>query len=261
MVNATINYKDYNFYINMIKAKKYWKGLAELNNDPIVEKLAQNEFVEDIPVDDFLGDSDLGSGSTSRRDFLKFLGFTTAAATLAACESPVNKVIPYVVKPDEIIPGVANYYASTIYDGHDFASVLVKTREGRPIKIEPNKTATNARVQASVLSMYDSARLKNPMKLGIDTDWETIDADIISKLNKVSDNGGKIAILSSTIISPTTKKLITEFSNKYRNLRHVQMDAISYHGILEANKSTFGVRALPTYNFDKVSTPRLCKGC
>ena len=251
MVNATINYKDYNFYINMIKAKKYWKGLAELNNDPIVEKLAQNEFVEDIPVDDFLGDSDLGSGSTSRRDFLKFLGFSTAAATLAACEAPVNKVIPYVVKPDEIIPGVANYYASTIYDGHDFASVLVKTREGRPIKIEPNKTATNARVQASVLSMYDSARLKNPMKLGIDTDWETIDADIISKLNKVSDNGGKIAILSSTIISPTTKKLITEFSNKYRNLRHVQMDAISYHGILEANKSTFGVRALPTYNFDK----------
>ena len=98
----------------MTKAKKYWKGLAELNNDPIVEKLAQNEFVEDIPVDDFLGDSDVGTGSTSRRDFLKFLGFSTAAATLAACEAPVNIVIPYVIKPDEIIPGVANYYASTI---------------------------------------------------------------------------------------------------------------------------------------------------
>ena len=252
MVNATINYKDYNFYINMIKAKKYWKGLAELNNDPIVEKLAQNEFVEDIPVDDFLGDSDLGSGSTSRRDFLKFLGFSTAAATLAACEAPVNKVIPYVVKPDEIIPGVANYYASTIYDGHDFASVLVKTREGRPIKIEPNKTATNARVQASVLSMYDSSRLKNPMKGGIDTDWETIDDDIISKLEKIpNDKGKNIALLTSTIISPTTEKLIAEFSNKYGNLRHVQMDTISHHGMLEANKSTFGVRALPTYNFDK----------
>ena len=89
----------------MTKAKKYWKGLAELNNDPIVEKLAQNEFVEDIPVDDFLGDSDLGTGSTSRRDFLKFLGFTTAAATLAACEAPVNEVIPYVIKPDNIPQG------------------------------------------------------------------------------------------------------------------------------------------------------------
>ena len=251
MVNATINYKDYNFYINMTKAKKYWKGLAELNNDPIVEKLAQNEFVEDIPVDDFLGDSDLGSGSTSRRDFLKFLGFSTAAATLAACEAPVNKVIPYVIKPDEIIPGVANYYASTIYDGHDFASVLVKTREGRPIKIEPNKTATNARVQASVLSMYDSARLKNPMKGGVDTDWETIDTEIIAKLNDIKNSGGNIALLTSTIISPSTEKLISGFSEKYENVRHVQMDAISHHGMLEANKSTFGVRALPTYNFDK----------
>ncbi len=252
MVNATINYKDYNFYINMIKEKKYWKGLAELNNDPIVEKLAQNEFVEDIPVDEFLGESDLGSGSTSRRDFLKFLGFSTAAATLAACEAPVNKVIPYVVKPDEIIPGVANYYASTIYDGHDFASVLVKTREGRPIKLKPNKTGTNARIQATVLSLYDSSRLKNPMNGGIDTDWETIDADIISKLEKIpTDKGNNIALLTSTIISRSTEKLIDGFSEKYGNVRHVQMDAISYHGILEANKSTFGVRALPTYYFDK----------
>ncbi|MBT6808595.1 MAG: TAT-variant-translocated molybdopterin oxidoreductase, partial [Flavobacteriales bacterium] len=150
----------------MTKVKKYWKGLAELNNDPIVEKLAQNEFTEEIPVDEFLGNSELDTSSTSRRDFLKFLGFTTAAATLAACETPVNKVIPYVVKPEEITPGVANYYASTIYDGNDFASVLVKTREGRPIKIEPNKTATNARIQASVLSLYDSGRLRNPMKSG-----------------------------------------------------------------------------------------------
>ena len=102
----------------MKTTKKYWKGLAQLNDDPIVEKLAQNEFVEDLPVDQFLGDKkNLSSTNSSRRDFLKFLGFSTAAATLAACETPVVKSIPYLVKPDEIIPGVANYYASTIYDG------------------------------------------------------------------------------------------------------------------------------------------------
>ena len=235
----------------MTKVKKYWKGLAELNNDPIVEKLAQNEFTEEIPVDEFLGNSELDTSSTSRRDFLKFLGFTTAAATLAACETPVNKVIPYVVKPEEITPGVANYYASTIYDGHDFASVLVKTREGRPIKIEPNKTATNARIQASVLSLYDSGRLRNPMKSGVESDWATVDADITSKLNEISTNGGNIAILSSTIISPTTEKLISEFSAKYGNVKHIQMDAVSSHGMLEANLASFGVRALPTYHFDK----------
>jgi hypothetical protein len=70
--------------------------------------------------------------------FLKVMGFSTAAVALAACETPVNKSIPYVVKPEEVTPGVANFYASTFYDGHDYASVLVKTREGRPIKIEGN---------------------------------------------------------------------------------------------------------------------------
>ena len=192
----------------MTKAKKYWKGLAELNNDPIVENLRQNEFVEEIPVDEFLGDKELSSTSTSRRDFLKFLGFSTAAATLAACETPINKAIPYVIKPEEITPGVANYYATTMYDGHDYASVLVKTREGRPIKIDANKSATNARIQASVLSLYDSSRLKNPMKGRVDTDWSTADAEIIAKLNEIKNNGGKIAILSSTIISPSTTQLI-----------------------------------------------------
>ena len=237
----------------MTKAKKYWKGLAELNDNPLVDKLKQNEFVEEIPVDEFLGDKELSSTSTSRRDFLKFLGFSTAAATLAACEAPVNKAIPYVIKPEEVTPGVANYYATTMYDGHDYASVLVKTREGRPIKIDSNKSATNARIQASVLSLYDSSRLKNPMKAGVDTDWSTADAEIIAKLNEIKDKGGKIAILSSTIISPSTKELIADFSSAYGNVVHVQMDAVSYSGMLDANETSFGVRVLPTYNFDKAN--------
>ena len=163
----------------MKTTKKYWKGLAQLNDDPIVEKLAQNEVVEDLPVDQFLGDEkNLSSTNSSRRDFLKFLGFSTAAATLAACETPVVKSIPYLVKPDEIVPGVANFYASTYYDGRDYASILVKTREGRPIKIENNGTSSNARIQASVLSLYDSARLKNPLKDKKESDWRTVDSDI-----------------------------------------------------------------------------------
>jgi molybdopterin-containing oxidoreductase family iron-sulfur binding subunit len=238
----------------MKKAKKYWKGLAELNNDPIVDQLKHNEFVEEIPVDEFLGNKEIiSSTATSRRDFLKFLGFTTAAATLAACETPINKAIPYVVKPDEITPGIANYYASTMYDGHDFASVLVKTREGRPIKIEANKTAINARIQASVLSLYDSGRLKNPMKSGSDIDWETLDSEITAELDMISANGGNIAILTSTVLSHSTKSLIADFSKKYGNVKHVQMDAVSYSGMLDANKDTFGLRALPTYSFDKAN--------
>ena len=99
----------------MKTTKKYWKGLAQLNNDPIVEKLAQNEFVEELPVDQFLGNEEnLSSTNNSRRDFLKFLGFSTAAATLAACETPVVKSIPYLIKPDEIIPGAVSYTHLTL---------------------------------------------------------------------------------------------------------------------------------------------------
>src|SRR5210317_292572 len=162
----------------MASSKKYWKSVEELNeNSSIVEKLQQKEFVEDLPADQFLGDKEtLESSSTSRRDFLKYVGFTTAAASLAACEGPVIKTIPYVVQPEQIIPGVANYYATSIANGYDFASILVKTREGRPIKIENNKEAKsngngNARIQASVLSLYDSTRLQGPLANGEAVDW------------------------------------------------------------------------------------------
>ena len=132
----------------MASNKKYWKSEAELNpNDSIVETLRHNEFVQDIPVDEFLGDKEnLASSSTNRRDFLKYVGFSTAAATLAACEGPVVKSIPYVVQPESIIPGVANHYATTIANGFDFASVLVRTREGRPISIHNN---TDAKINPS----------------------------------------------------------------------------------------------------------------
>src|SRR5699024_12388965 len=96
----------------MASNKKYWRGVEELNEDSsIIKTLQQNEFTEEIPTDEFLGDKDtLEESSTSRRDFLKWVGFSTAAASLAACEGPVVKAVPYVVQPDRIVPGVANYY-------------------------------------------------------------------------------------------------------------------------------------------------------
>ena len=236
----------------MDNKKKYWKGLAQLNDDPKIKKLAENEFSEHLPLDKFLGDKEISNMSSSRRDFLKFLGFSTAAATLASCEAPIIKSIPYVIKPDEIIPGVANYYATTIYDGRDYGSVLVKTREGRPIKIENNKGCTNARIQASVLSLYDSARLRHPLKKNKKISWRNLDKEIKLALKNL-DNDKKIVILSSTLISPTQKKLIKEFEGEYNNVEHIMIDSIPYDGILNANQSTFGIRALPKYKFDKTN--------
>ena len=111
--------------------KVYWKGFDQLANTEVSKRLSENEFSEDIPIDQFLGDDNLmANSSTSRRDFLKYLGFSTAAATLAACEQPIIESIPYVVKPDRLTPGMPTYYATSYVDGQDFASILAKLVKG-----------------------------------------------------------------------------------------------------------------------------------
>ena len=242
----------------MASNKKYWKNEAELNpNDSIVETLRQNEFAQEIPVDEFLGDKqNLSETSTNRRDFLKYVGFSTAAASLAACEGPVRKTIPYVVQPENIIPGVANYYATTIANGFDFASILVKTREGRPIKIENNSDAkvngnANARVHASVLSLYDSTRLQGPLKSGEPVEWSMLDADIKAKLDSLKASGKQIVLLTQTYASPSSSKLIGAFKEMYGNVEHVVYDAISEDAALSAFSARYGERALADYDFEK----------
>ena len=123
-----------------MEEKTYWKGLEELHKDPSFVEASEKEFSEELPIEEIL-ESSFVQKSHNRRDFLKMLGFSVSAATIAAsCRIPVKKAIPYVIKPEEIVPGVANYYASTFCDGNDFCPVLVKVRDGRPIKIEPSTT-------------------------------------------------------------------------------------------------------------------------
>jgi len=240
----------------MASIKKYWKSVEELKDSSVVETLSKNEFVEHIPTDDFLGDKEtLETSSTSRRDFLKYVGFTTAAASLAACEGPVVKSIPYVVKPNDIIPGVADWYATTVADGYDFANVLVKTREGRPIQIMPNKEAngtTNARVQASVLSLYDeSLRLQKVTKEGNEISWADADREIGASLAELRDAKKPVVLLTGTMASPSTDKIVQEFTTAYPNVTHIVYDAISESGAADAFEAMYGERALPNYHLDQ----------
>jgi molybdopterin-containing oxidoreductase family iron-sulfur binding subunit len=243
----------------MASNKKYWKSIEELNPESsVVEALKQNEFAQPIPTDQFLGDKDvLERSSTTRRDFLKYVGFSTAAASLAACEGPVIKSIPYVVAPDEIVPGVANYYATTISDGFDFASVLVKTREGRPIKIERNDLGgkiggVNARVHASVLSMYDKNRLMGPQINGQDATWAELDQAVASGLEGL--NGAEVILLTQSFASPSTAALVKAFTKKYPNVKHVTYDMVSVSEALDAFQEVYGMRALADYDFSKAAT-------
>jgi MoCo/4Fe-4S cofactor protein with predicted Tat translocation signal len=242
----------------MGKQKKYWKGQEDLVDSKELRRRAENEFPEELPVDEiFKGGSEAGS---SRRDFLKLMGFTVGAAALASCEAPVKKSIPYLIKPEEVTPGVANWYASNFYDGYDFCDILVKTREGRPIKIEGNpasgitKGATHARIQAAVLSLYDSARFRGPKIGGKDVTWDEADRTVTAKLAAVASFGGGIRILSSTIISPSTLAIIEAFKLKFPGARHVMYDAVSYSSMSSAYEAHSGKKIIPSFNFDKAKS-------
>ncbi|QVY64673.1 TAT-variant-translocated molybdopterin oxidoreductase [Polaribacter sp. Q13] len=243
----------------MASDKKYWQSVEELKGSSIVETLSKNEFVEELPTDEFLGDKEtLENSSTSRRDFLKYVGFTTAAASLAACEGPVRKAIPYVVKPDDITLGVADWYATSMADGYDFANVLVKTREGRPIQIMPNKEAngtTSARVQAAVLSLYDEKlRLKEPQDKESFLTWADADAKIGAKLNELKEANKPVVLLTGTMASPSTDKIIEGFIAANPNVKHVVYDAVSESGAADAFMAMYGRRVLPNYHLENAKT-------
>lgn len=238
----------------MASNKIQFRSIHELKDPALNAKLAAKEFQNEIPVDEIATETD--SNGTSRRDFLKLLGFSTAAVTLAACEAPVIKTIPYVVKPHSIIPGLPNYYASTYFDGFDFASVLVKTREGRPIKIEPNPAAkelgkTNARAQAAVLSLYDNDKVKQPKLDGKDETFDKVDDYVLKALADANSSGKRIVLLSHSFASPTFKKVFADFKSKYPTAELVTYDAFPYTSALDAAQEFFGQRALPVYDLSK----------
>ena len=255
----------------MATTKKYWKGIDELNQTPAFIEQRDNEFAPSVSVDEFLADEQLKETSTARRDFLKFLGFSVAAATVAACEAPVTKAIPYVNKPENVTPGAATWYASTYYDGNAYASIVVKTREGRPIYIKGNRDfgftqgALTPQIVASVLSLYDSARLTTVK--GAKT-WAELDKNVGDQLRTIAKNNGKIAIVSNTIISPSMYGALAELSASlyggpaaegmtdvyHPNFNIVQYDAVSYNGMREANLASFGKRSIPDYNFLNAKT-------
>ncbi len=217
---------------------KYWKNIdSKLNPINKEEKLPENK------------------NQSNRRDFLKLFGFGLASTfVLSRCENMTHKAIPYLIKPEEITPSMANYYASSFFDGDKYNSILVKVLDGRPIKIEGNELskisqgATNSITQSSLLSLYDDTRYRKPQINGSDSSWTEVDNQIVNQLKDVK---GKIAIVSSSIISPSTKKVITDFIKEFPTTEHIVYDPISSSALLDANEQCFGKRVIPNYQFDK----------
>jgi MoCo/4Fe-4S cofactor protein with predicted Tat translocation signal len=238
-------------------SKQYWQTLGQLQDSDASKELSKNEFQESLPAASDLEKESFVNAPASRRDFLKYLGYSTAAATLAAsCDIPVKKSIPFAFKPDNVMPGIANYFASTYISGDEALPIIVKVREGRPIKIEGNSKSTltqgvsSAKAQASVLNLYDNNKLRHPKQKTASGYIEVAD---LKNIDSAIGNGlatGNIALLTSSIISPTSIEVINAFKAKYPNTTHVVYNAISYDGLLTANELTFGKRAVPQYLFE-----------
>lgn len=198
----------------------YWRSFEELHNDPKIIEQSHHEFHEGV-TDEF---DPKKLSSFSRRKFLALLGASAALAGTGCSDYPdKGEIIPYNVKPEEITPGISNYYASTAACEHG-CGILVKTREGRPIKIDgnPDHPVSQGKVcsqaQASILDLYNPERLKNPMKLGSsglygEISWENVNKEIIQLLN--SKGSREVAVVAGRIVSPTVKKLLDEFVQKY----------------------------------------------
>jgi MoCo/4Fe-4S cofactor protein with predicted Tat translocation signal len=230
---------------------KYWKGIEELDNSPEFAKNAFAEFPDFLPVKESRAGDTEDASVAPRRDFLKLMGFGVAAATLASCEAPVRKAIPYLNKPEEVDPTISNFYASTYFTGSDYNAVLVKNRDGRPIKLEGNpespvtRGGLSARAQAAILSLYDGGRLQQFMAKGKKADFAEVDRAIRAGLSSAT---GKITIVSPTIISPSTKRAIAAFAASHRNVEHIMYDTNSASGLLQANAGV-----LPAYDFSRAN--------
>lgn len=193
-----------------------------------------------------------------RRTFLKLAGFSFAGTVIAGCQqSSVEKAIPFLIKPEEVTPGVATWYATTCSGCNAACGVMAKNRDGRPIKLEGNPEhplshgGLCAIGQASLLSLYDSQRLRHPMVGGREATWDEADRVIMEELAKIKASGGAVRVLSGSVASPTTRAAIGRFLAGFKDAKHVVYDALSSSAILDAHERTHGIRVLPHYRFDR----------
>ena len=247
---------------------RHWIGPEELEasywNDPKIQEKRGQEFYEK-PVEFVEKIDKMDKEGIVRRDFLTVMGASMAMASFACARRPVQKIIPYVVKPEEITPGVANWYASTCQECSSGCGTLVKTREGRPIKLEGNpehpmnKGALCAKGQSSVLSLYDPDRLKNPVARGRkdgsqrDVSWNDVDSYISGKLKSVMAKSGQIRVLTGEVSGDSTRRLVREFlaAAGMPATAHVEYEALGLEEISEAQRLSYGTAVTPRYFFEK----------
>ena len=238
------------------KETGYWRGFKELYKDPEFEKAKENEFANEL-------EENVSSSGFSRRKFLAL--FTASAAFAAAgCSDYRDKgaIVPYNKKPEEITPGNPNWYASTCTMCESACGILIKTREGRPIKIDgnPDHPVSKGKIcavgQAGILNLYDPERIKEPMFVTgsgnmTATSWQAVDEKIIPELKSLATSGKEIAIITNTILSPTQKRLLDDFVSAFPTTKIYSYELTNDLNYKNAFKKSYGTDVIPSIKLDE----------
>jgi len=237
--------------------KKYWLSLEQWGQDKDFQKLAsaENEFINPLPTEEEK------EGLWERREFLQLMAASLALAGFGCVRRPSEKIVPYTKRPEDIILGEANFYASSYYDGQEGFGILVKTREGRPIKIEGNKDhpinqgGLSARAHSHILSLYDPERLKDPQQNLFNeekSNREKIRADYVAADKVIIDHiqKSKVAFLTGEWPSPSSESLVKNFC-KLNNCSHFVWNPLNHSDIARAQELCYGKALVPRFALDR----------
>lgn len=245
----TYNDKDVNF----------WRGFKELYNDPDFKREVDNEFDKDAgkPFDESK------MSAISRRKFLALLS-ASAAVAATGCSNYRDKgeIVPYNQKPEGIVEGNPNYFASTFQVDGEELGVLVKAREGRPIKVLGNpehpasKGKTTLSAQATVLALYDPDRIRQPKASDdksnfSETNWDEADTKIIEALKSASNSGKEISIITHSVISPTQKKLFEDFAIEFPTTKVYSYELVNSSTKNSAWNKSYGLNSSPNIKWSE----------
>lgn len=230
--------------------KTYWKSFGELGRDPALMEQLKNEFPEDY---------DKPNGKASGITRRTFMGLMAASAALAAtgCRRPEQEIIPYVNKPEYLTPGVANYFTTAFSQQNFAAGLLVKSREGRPVKIEGNDHCpvsggkSTHLAQASLLALYDPDRVLRPTVNNADSTPLNAMRRMADAVREVAAKGKAVRILVDEHASPSLQALYGDLERLLPNTKVVTWPAITAYGAAEANRQLLGI--------DGVLVPDLAK--
>jgi molybdopterin-containing oxidoreductase family iron-sulfur binding subunit len=190
-----------------------------------------------------------------RRDFLKLVGLGAGATAAAGCSDHVENLIPYVIQPEEIVPGIPAIYASTCQECPAACGLHVRTREGRPVKLEGNpdhpvnRGALCARGQAGIERTFHPDRFRGPMLRGSDgklasLTWEEATAKLAERL-RAAGSGAQV-LGGST--GPTLGALIDQWTSAVGAGGNVVYEPFSHEALREASRAVFGVDGRPTFD-------------